>query len=657
MKFQQHLKANCTPEWRTQYINYEQMKKMLSRVKTEAEISERPINSMKTVFDEEFIPFCEKELKKVTSFFKEKLAEAIRKQNSLLTDLEIAKDAVSGRIGRFGSLKRPKRKTKDLKLAYSEFYLSLILLKNYQALNFTGFRKILKKHDKILQTDNGNKWQIENVVKAHFHTDKKVDLIIKEIEELYTREFENGDRHRAMKRLRVPPLGVQKTQWSIFTVGFFLGIFILLFLEICLFPLINFQTPNPINQEGCNSSSNSSHYFGQRKFNDEKSSFSNEYNWNIFLRLYRGPFWITLSLCLIGVNLAAWRKNGINHVLIFELDPRSNFLAKHLYILSTVLGICWCLSILGFFYGTAIGIPPFIFPLMLVIIKLLVLVVPVPMLRNPQKWLWTVLGRIVMAPFCQVKFADFWLADQLMSLNRVFADTDDFITIYVSNKWYTSGGFCDIVVNTVWWINLILLCLPPWFRFAQCIRRYWDSHEKFPHLANAAKYATTFPTVIFSSLLGAFPYHPQSQVFNALWIVFLCLSSIYGLIWDLKMDWGLLNLKAENIFLREDLLYSSPWYYYGAIISDILLRFNWAFSISFSETGLLSTELATTIFGTFEILRRFIWNFFRLENEHLNNCGKFRAVRDISVKPLVINKAGDIVEMVNFEFKDTDKIA
>ena len=29
----------------------------------------------------------------------------------------------------------------------------------------------------------------------------------------------------------------------------------------------------------------------------------------------------------------------------------------------------------------------------------------------------------------------------------------------------------------------------------------------------------------------------------------------------------------------------------------------------------------------------FIWNYFRLENEHLNNCGQFRAVRDISIRP------------------------
>ena len=41
------------------------------------------------------------------------------------------------------------RKLHDLKLAFSEFYLSLVLLQNYQTLNFTGFRKILKKHDKV----------------------------------------------------------------------------------------------------------------------------------------------------------------------------------------------------------------------------------------------------------------------------------------------------------------------------------------------------------------------------------------------------------------------------------------------------------------------------------------------------------------------------
>lgn len=51
-----------------------------------------------------------------------------------------------------------------------------------------------------------------------------------------------------------------------------------------------------------------------------------------------------------------------------------------------------------------------------------------------------------------------------------------------------------------------------------------------------------------------------------------------------------------------------------------------------------STSSSSNIFkfynGCVCSTRRFVWNFFRLENEHLNNCGEFRAVRDISVAPL-----------------------
>ena len=51
------------------------------------------------------------------------------------------------------------RKCNDLKLAFSEFYLMLVLLQNYQTLNYTGFRKILKKHDKLFQTTRGEEWR------------------------------------------------------------------------------------------------------------------------------------------------------------------------------------------------------------------------------------------------------------------------------------------------------------------------------------------------------------------------------------------------------------------------------------------------------------------------------------------------------------------
>lgn len=49
-------------------------------------------------------------------------------------------------------------------------------------------------------------------------------------------------------------------------------------------------------------------------------------------------------------------------------------------------------------------------------------------------------------------------------------------------------------------IRPLVNCIPAWIRFAQCLRRYYDTKEAFPHLVNAGKYSTTFFTVIFATL-------------------------------------------------------------------------------------------------------------------------------------------------------------
>ena len=57
----------------------------------------------------------------------------------------------------------------------------------------------------------------------------------------------------------------------------------------------------------------------------------------------------------------------------------------------------------------------------------------------------------------------------------------------------------------------------------------------------------------------------------------------------------------------------------------------------------ICSKFKTVVFSLFKhtFVRRFVWNFFRLENEHLNNCGQFRVVRDISIQPLDIEGGGD----------------
>ena len=87
------------------------------------------------------------------------------------------------------------------------------------SLSIPGFRKILKKHDKNLSNDAGAKWRVEKVETAHFYTNKSIEKLIQETEGLVTSDLEGGDRQKAMKRLRVPPLGESQSPWITFKVA------------------------------------------------------------------------------------------------------------------------------------------------------------------------------------------------------------------------------------------------------------------------------------------------------------------------------------------------------------------------------------------------------------------------------------------------------
>lgn len=51
---------------------------------------------------------------------------------------------------------------------------------------------------------------------------------------------------------------------------------------------------------------------------------------DIAIRIYRGIFLFVLVTFLLAVNTWGWRKAGVNHVLIFELDPRDHLSYQHL---------------------------------------------------------------------------------------------------------------------------------------------------------------------------------------------------------------------------------------------------------------------------------------------------------------------------------------
>lgn len=462
------------------------------------------------------------------------MAEATRKYANLRTELSEAQDDVlqskDTRSRRKKLLRKknvPARKIQELKLAFSEFYLGLILLQNYQNLNFTGFRKILKKHDKLLSVDYGAKWRTENVEMAHFYTNKDIDRLIHETESVVTQDIEGGDRQRAMKRLRVPPLNEQQSPWITFKVGLFSGAFVVLLLAVIL-----------------------------------SAIFHGSVDWRIAARLFRGPLLIVEFLFLWGVNVYGWRSSGVNHVLIFEIDPRNHMSEQHIMELGAIFGVIWTLCVLAFLFAEALSIPQYASPLLLYVLMVAFLFNPTKTLRHEARfWAIRVLGRVLLAPLFYVGFADFWVADQLNSIVPAFLDLQYFVCFYIKNADRMADPSVNSCVDEAYWIRPLVAMLPAWWRFAQCLRRYRDTREAFPHLVNAAKYATSFFVVIFSSMTlatGGSAFSSTSNPWFYFWVVASVVSSCYAYTWDIRMDWGLLDGNAgDNRFLREEIVYSS----------------------------------------------------------------------------------------------------
>lgn len=99
--------------------------------------------------------------------------------------------------------------------------------------------------------------------------------------------------------------------------------------------------------------------------------------------------------------------------------------------------------------------------------------------------------------------------------------------------------------------------------------------------------------------------------------------------WDIAIDWGLLRRKSKNAFLRDKLVISHKSVYFAAMILNVVLRLAWMqLVIEFNLHSLHKMAVTTTI-SCLEIIRRGIWSFFRLENEHLNNVGKYRAFKSV----------------------------
>lgn len=81
-----------------------------------------------------------------------------------------------------------------------------------------------------------------------------------------------------------------------------------------------------------------------------------------------------------------------------------------------------------------------------------------------------------------------------------------------------------------------------------------------------------------------------------------------------------------------------PQFYYAVVLADLIMRFNWLYSLippghlHFLHSSITSVFVTTMVTGC-ELVRRTMWGFFRVEKEHLDNT-------EVCLSPLVVALRG-----------------
>ncbi|KAK7836145.1 phosphate transporter pho1 like protein 3 [Quercus suber] len=409
--------------------------------------------------------------------------------------------------------------------------------------------RLLKNYSLTFQITSrkASKSYMKMVDNSYFGSSDEITKLMERAEATFIKHFSNSNRTDGMKVLR--PQAIRERHRITFSTGFLAGCSVALILALILI-------------------------VRARKLMAKKEAI--QYMDNVF-PLYSLFGFIVLHMIMFAANIYFWRRYRVNYSFIFGFKQGSELGYLEVLLLSFGLAVLALTCVLLNLdmevdsttkdYGTYTEL----LPLILVLLVLFILFCPFNiMYRTSRFFFLTCVFHCICAPLYKVNIGQGLIMHKLRLHN-----------CEASN-----------VYNT---FLFIVALIPYWSRLLQCLRRLFE--EKDPMQGyNGIKY---FLTIVAVSLRTAYSLDKGMGWKSLAWVssVIAAMVSTY---WDLVIDWGLLQRRSKNRWLRDKLL--------------------------------IHNKIA--IVASLEIIRRGMWNFFRLENEHLNNVGKYRAFKSV---PLPFN--------------------
>lgn len=503
------------------------------------------------------------------------------------------------------SKKELRKAEEQISIALKEFYNKLRLLKSYSFLNLLAFSKIMKKYDKV-SSRNASKDYLKMVDSSYVGSSDEVNRLMERVEHAFIKHFANGNHRKGMNTLR--PTAKKERHRITFLLGLFTGCSIALIVAL----IILIHARNILYSEG------------RTRYMD-----------NIF-PLYSLFGYIVLHMIIYSANIYLWRRYKINFPFIFGFKEGTELGYREVFLLSSGLAVLSLAAVLSNLdmemdqRTKSFSALTELVPLCLVIVLLLITFCPFNIIyKSSRFFLIQCAFHCVCAPLYKVNFPENFLADQLTSQVQAFRSLEFYVCYYFWGNFKTRSNNC-LKSDVYKAFYLIVAIIPFWIRCLQCFRRLLEERNTM-HGLNGLKYIST----VVALVLRTTNEFQRGMVWKILAATSSGIATIVNTYWDIVIDWGLLRRNSRNPWLREKLSVPNKNVYFVAMVLNVILRLAWMQSVlGIRETPILHRTALTALVTCLEILRRGIWNFFRLENEHLNNVGNYRAFKSV---PLPFN--------------------
>lgn len=499
---------------------------------------------------------------------------------------------------------RRLREADSIQRSLEDMYRRSKLLQNFAIINYTGFVKIVKKHDKTLREHKGRYKEIIKPDKI-CNEGKDIEALTEHMERLYANWFCERNLSVARHQLLSKKGDGLEMDWSQMRLGYRMGMCAVLGLWVCWDCIWGMVSKGTSTIGG-------------------RTAFP----------VFRAVGGLLLLQWFWGCSVWVWSRFRVNYIFLFDFNP--TVVATPLAIFDEAVdnSLAFLVGMLLYYKAGAHDVPgdfpAGIFPLLLVIYTTYRLIFPLRV-RGPM---WVSIWEVITSPMTSPTFFHGYVGDIFTSMVKVFQDLAWTACFVLTGDWMISEDLEESHVHlwskSTWYSKIlipILTLLPLWFRFNQCLRRYTDTGQRLPNLANAFKYALSMTVTLF----GAF--HPlylmtngDQKLFQLFWMLTFVSSSLYSFFWDVYMDWGL--GRPQFGFLGPRLMYPKKVYYYSVIAVDLVLRFAWVLTLIPPNSGasFALPQYLTAVSMMFELFRRTVWGFFRLENEHRSNTSGYRRV-------------------------------